>query len=157
MERITTDTTRFFNELRKELLPDSDRQIKNWMFTFCEIGQLIDHAFSFSLYGGSENKIVFRKWDAALDGKRYLHIYNLDRLAVTEKAMTASDPEINGIHRLFKPETFSIVTPDILALDGLHCELLTQDKDLKWNTDEQMNEHLHNFIQFLRDQDAFSY
>ncbi|MEL1242845.1 hypothetical protein AAEO56_01115 [Flavobacterium sp. DGU11] len=157
MERITTDTTRFFNELRKELLPHFNHQHQDWMFTFCQIGQLADHAFSFSLYGGSENKIVFRKWDAALDGKRYLHIYNLDRLAVTEKAITASDSEINGIHRLFKPETFSIVNPDTLALDGLHCELLTQDKDLKWNTDEQMNEQLHIFIKILRDQDAFSY
>lgn len=56
MERLTTDSIKYFNEIKKELTDVQIESDQTLHFTFCEIGQLLNYGFSVSLISG-EKKI----------------------------------------------------------------------------------------------------
>jgi hypothetical protein len=150
MERLTTDTLRYFNEVKKELTDIDVKKNQNLEFTFCEIGQLLSHGFSVSYLKGESNILKIKKWNAEFDNKRFnLNIYNLDRLAVIEKNIKLTTDEIEKIEKLIEMK-LELKKIDGIILDGLFCEFKTEKYSLNWNINEEMNSEFYNLIEFLR-------
>jgi len=150
MERLTTDSLKYFNEVKKELTDIHVKENEILKFTFCEIGQLFSHGFSVSYLKGDSNILKIKKWNAEFDNKRFnLNIYNLDRLAVIEKTVKLTPREIKKIENIleFKLELKKV---DGIILDGLFCEFKTDEYSLNWNINEELNSEFSNLIEFLR-------
>lgn len=150
MERLTTDTQKYFNEVKKELTDIEVGKNQILEFIFCEIGQLLSHGFSVSYIKGASNILKIKRWNAEFDNKRFnFNIYNLDRLAVIEDNVKLTDVEVEQIEMMLKFK-LALKENEYITLDGLFCEFKTKDYSLKWNTNEEMNSEFYNLIQFLR-------
>ncbi|CAL2055548.1 hypothetical protein [Tenacibaculum sp. 190524A05c] len=150
MERLTTDRDSYLKEVIKELTQIDLLKNEANRFTFCEVGQLFNHGYSVSLIFGEKEYLKIKIWNAAYDNDRFkLGIFNLDRLAVTEKIFNLSESELNKIYGILERE---LETKDYggIVLDGLFCQLNIDKKTLMWNIDEEMNENLDNLISILR-------
>ncbi|MEM9676056.1 MAG: hypothetical protein AAF992_25930, partial [Bacteroidota bacterium] len=74
---------------------------------------------------------------------------NLDRLAITEREVAMNQDEMIEIKQLLEKEIHTIETERIV-LDGLHCQLLIEDRQLEWNIDDDMNQNLSKLIGIIR-------
>ena len=150
MERLTTDSQKYFNEVKKELTDIDVEKNQFLKFTFCEIGQLFSHGFSVSYLEGESNILKIKNWNAEFDNKRFnLNIYNLDRLAVIENNVKLTTDEIEKIEKLIEMK-LELKKFDGIILDGLFCEFKTEKYSLNWNINEELNAEFSDLIKFLR-------
>ena len=150
MERLTTDRDSYFKEVIKELTEIDLHENETNKFTFCEVGQLLTHGYSISLISGEKVYFKMKMWNSDYDNERFkLRIFNLDRLAVTERNFDLSEFESNNLNGILEQE-LDTKDYDGIVLDGLFCLLKTKNKTLEWNIDEEMNENLNNLISILR-------
>lgn len=150
MERLTNSTLKYFNEVKKELTEILLQKNQSLKFTYCEIGLLLTHGFSVSFITGEKYFLKIKKWNANFDNKRFnLNIYNLDRLAVTEKEIELSNIQLAKIEKLFDGK-LELKKLDGIVLDGLYCQFETENYCLNWNTDVEMDTELFNLIEFLK-------
>lgn len=150
MERISRDTVALFNELKKELTELDLQNNEKLRFTYCEIGQLLTHAFSISLTTSDKNFLRFKYWNTKFYREGFDNgFFNLDRLAITEQNIEISDSEFSNLQELINKD-FNKNKIDGIVLDGLSCQLKLGDKTLEWNINEEMNENLSELILLLR-------
>lgn len=150
MERLTTDSIKYFNEIKKELTDVQIESDQTLHFTFCEIGQLLNYGFSVSLISGEKNYLKVKTWNAVFDNTRFnLNIYNLDRLAITEKVIDLNTRDYLRIHELIQHK-LEVKKIDGIILDGLYCQFKTNKYCLNWNIDNQMESKLCELIKSLR-------
>ena len=150
MERLTSDRDSYLKEVIKELTEIDLLKNEESRFTFCEVGQLFTHGYSVSLIFGEKEYLKIKLWNADYDNDRFkLGIFNLDRLAVTERNFYLSESELNKVNGILEQE---LDTKDYagIVLDGLFCQLNMENKTLMWNIDAEMNENLNNLISILR-------
>jgi hypothetical protein len=103
MERLITDSAKYFNEIKKELTDVQIESNQTLHFTFCEISQLLGHGFSVSLFIGEKDYLKIKTWNAVFDNTRFnLNIYNLDRLAITEKIIDPNTTDCLRIRKLIQ-------------------------------------------------------
>ena len=150
MERLTTNRDSYFKEVIKELT-EVDILENEWSkFTFCEVGQLLTHGYSVSLISGKKQYLKIKIWNSDYDNERFkLGVFNIDRLAVTERNFELSAFELNEVNGILEKD---LDTKDYggIVLDGLFCQLKIRNKTLEWNIDEEMNNNLNNLISILR-------
>lgn len=150
MERLTTDSAKYFNEIKKELTDVQIESNQTLHFTFCEISQLLGHGFSVSLISGEKDYLKIKTWNAVFDNTRFnLNIYNLDRLAVTEKVIDLNTTDCLRIRKLIQHK-LEVKKTDGITLDGLYCQFKTNEYCLNWNTDNEMDTELHKLVKLLR-------
>lgn len=150
MERLTTDSQKYFNEVKKELTDIDVKQNQILKFTFCEIGQLLSHGYSVSYLKGEFDILKIKKWNAEFDNKRFnLNIYNLDRLAVIENNIELTTYDIEKIEKILESK-LELKKINKIILDGLFCEFKIEKHSLNWNINEEMNSELSNLVEFLR-------
>ncbi|WP_299890921.1 hypothetical protein [uncultured Lacinutrix sp.] len=150
MERLTTNRDSYFKEVIKELTEIDLSNNEESKFVFCEIGQLLTHGFSVSLILGEKEYLRMKIWNSHYDNERFkLRIFNLDRLAVTERDLDLSEFELNEVNGILEQELDTKKYAGIV-LDGLFCQLKIGNKTLEWNIDEEMNKNLNSLITILR-------
>jgi len=151
MERITTNRSAYFNEIRKELLETPSCNNPKPVFTYCEIGQLLTHGLAIHFFKGEKDTLLLKKWNATYDNERFsLGLYNLDRLAITTYHIKLNDNDLLEINRLLKSHLHTHKS-DTFTLDGLYCEIIFDELTLQWNTKEEMNPSLSALIHFIKD------
>lgn len=150
MERITTNRSVYFNEIKKELLNTSSLKNRELVFTYCEIGQLLTHGFSISFLVGENSCLHIKKWNAEYDNERFkLGIFNLDRLALTKYEKELNNNDLLKIKSLSKSH-LNINKHDTVILDGFYSELIFDKFTLRWNIKEEMNLALSELICFIK-------
>ena len=150
MERISRDTIALFNELKKELSRIDLEQNENLRFTYCEIGQLLTHAYSVSLTTSDKKFLKLKNWNTKFYREGFENgFFNLDRLAITEKKIEITDLEFSNFQELMNKDLNKNTLSGII-LDGLFCQFKIGEKTLKWNIDKEMNENLSELISLLR-------
>jgi hypothetical protein len=150
MERISRDTIVLFNELKKELADFELEQKEKLKFTYCEIGQLLTHAFSVSLTTLDKHFLRIKNWNTEFYKEGFeLGFFNLDRIAITEKKIELTDSEFSKIQEIIEKDLSKIKINGI-TLDGLFCQLKIDNSLIQWNTNEEMNENLSELVFILR-------
>ena len=151
MERFTNCRTEYWNAIKTELLNFSEyERDQSQLFTYLEMGQLLTHGFAVQQTSKNINDLKLRVWDSAFDNKRFnLGIYNLDRLAVTEKTICLNSMDTHKIKRWLaqRPE---LINWNGIIVDGLFCQLEIKDEKIEWNINAQINSDLVKFVEFLR-------
>jgi hypothetical protein len=153
MEQFTNDNIKFFDQIIKEL-QDYDYD-ENWeiQFQYAEVPYLLRYGFSFCfLKNGKETKFLQRTWNSEYDRERFnLGVFNLDRLAVTQKDIHFNEDEkifFNSINL----STLNTVEYKGIVIDGLFCEMKIpkHEKKFEWNIDKEMNSELEKVISKIR-------
>ena len=153
MEQFTNDNIKFFDQIILEL-HDFDYD-ENWgiQFQYVEVPYLLRYGFSFCfLINGKESKFLQRTWNSKYDRERFnLGVFNLDRLAVTQKDIHFNEDEkifFNSINL----STLNTVEYKGIVIDGLFCEMKIpkHEKKFEWNIDKEMNTELENVISKIR-------
>lgn len=148
MERFTNDRKAYWDQIKAELLGSEDStQLR---FRFLEMGQLFTHAFSFVQLNSSPDQLIQKTWNAKFDNDRFRKgIYNIDRLAVSERAIQLSSKETELLEKLLN-EKPGLTHWNGIVLDGLYCHLETEHSTLNWNCNDEINETGLELIEFLR-------
>ena len=104
------------------------------------------------MINGKESKFLQRTWNSKYDRERFnLGVFNLDRLAVTQKDIHFNEDEkifFNSINL----STLNTVEYKGIVIDGLFCEMKIpkHEKKFEWNIDKEMNTELENVISKIR-------
>lgn len=155
MERLTNNRDKFLNQIKSELLEYENKEEWKEIFSYVELPFFLSYAWS---YNWSINlktlkyRLKRKEWNADYDLSRFNNgIYNLDRLAITEKEILINSTDENYF-RTIDWNTINKVKFDGIVLDGLICELIISNnqKLLKWNSDSEMNQDLNRFIYTMR-------
>jgi len=148
VEKFSNNREDYWNQIRKELLGTNDSS--GFRFQYLEMGQLLSHGFSVTLTEKNPRELVLNIWNAAYDNKRFEKgIFNLDRLAITERKLELNSQESITINRLINSE-LELTNCGGLVLDGLFCQFETNGRKLDWNTNEEINNELTELVELLR-------
>ena len=105
MERISRDTIALFNELKKELTKLDLAENEKIKFTYCQISQLLNHAFSISLTTYDKSLLRIKHWNTKFYRKGFENgWFNLDRIAINEKIIEVSDLEFSKIQEFLNKD-----------------------------------------------------
>ncbi len=153
MENFTNDNIEFFNQIIRELNHFEYDQEWDIQFQYVEIPYLISYGFSFCfLKKGKETKFLQRTWDSKYDRERFnLGVFNLDRLAVTQKEIHFSEEDKNFFDSINLSKLNTVENKGIV-IDGLFCQMkiTKHEKKFDWNIDEEMNSELEKVISKIR-------
>ena len=153
METFSNNREEYWNQIKKELSETND--LGNFQLQYIEIGQLLSHGFSITLTEQTPQKLTLKTWNAEYDNNRFdKGIFNLDRLAITERKIELNSQELDSINRLLHSNLERTNKAGVI-LDGLWCQLKTNDILLNWNTNDEINEGLTELIELLRNKMAY--
>ncbi|GGG08168.1 hypothetical protein GCM10011344_05910 [Dokdonia pacifica] len=148
MERFSNSTEAYWNQIQKELLNGYDS--KDFRFQYLEMGQLLSHGFSIAQTKRNSTQLIVKVWDAAYDNKRFSkRIFNLDRLAITDKKVELTGQELERINRLLNTK-LDLTNWGGIVLDGLFCQFEINNKKMDWNVNEEINDNLTELVELLR-------
>jgi len=140
MEKITNNRDEYIKAIKSELIEYITEDNYKEIFTYIEIPFFLQYAFSYNWAINTqtlEYRLKRREWNAEYDHKRFdKGIYNLDRLAITEKEIPINQEDKNQL-KSTKWELINKVNFKGIILDGLMCELRANEskKSLIWNSD----------------------
>ena len=153
MERLSNSREEYWSQIKKELSGTNDSG--GFRFQYIEIGQLLSHGFSVTLTDKQPQVLVVRTWNATYDNGRFDQgIFNLDRLAITNRTVPLSLQESDTVNRLLNTE-IELKNRVGVVLDGLFCQLEHNGRKLDWNTDEEMNDNLTELVELVRNKAAY--
>lgn len=148
MEKFSNDRISYWNQIKAELLASSNAE--EFQFRYLEMGQLFTHAFSVVQYKRNWNQLILKIWNAEYDNKRFdKGIFNLDRLAIIKKEIKLNKQELEHVNDFMLKE-LKCTNSKNLVLDGLFCQLELKSKKLNWNSNQEVNNNLFEFIEILR-------
>jgi len=148
MEKFSNERTNYWNEIKRELLGSYD--FEDFRFRYLEMGQLLSYGFSITQPANNSKTLILSVWDAEFDNERFdKGIFNLDRLAISNKTIKLNLVEIEKVKELLGKD-LNLIDWGGIVLDGLHCQLELENKKLDWNCNEEINVNLTEFIELLR-------
>lgn len=148
MERFSNSREAYWDQIKSELCSDN---FETCVFRYLEMGQLLQHGYSISQLQKSTDTLIIRYWKAAYDAERFdKGIYNLDRLAIEKKEVKLTQPEVFFIQASLK-EKFDLTNWGGIVLDGYYRLLETDDQEVIWNIESEINEPLIAFTRFLQE------
>ena len=155
MEKFSNNRKEYWNQVKKEL--KGSIQSDDFRFQYVEIGQLLTHGFSVTLTKKNPQELDLKIWDAEYDNTRYdKGIFNLNRIAITEKKVELNSRELDTIKRLLN-SSLELNNSDGIVLDGLFCQFEIKDIKLNWNANEEINKNLNELVKFLRNKSALNF
>ncbi|MEH0157322.1 hypothetical protein V6R21_24625 [Limibacter armeniacum] len=148
MEKFSNNRENYWNQIKKELSDVNDSG--DFRFQYLEIGQLLSHGFSVTLTEKNPRELVLKTWNAEYDNQRFdKGIFNLDRLAITDRKVELNSQESKTINKLLDSK-LELTNWGGIVLDGLFCQFETNDRKLDWNTNEEINDDLIELVELLR-------
>ena len=154
MEKFSNKREDYWEQIKKELTNSNDSQ--DFQFQYLEMGQLLSHGFSVTQTKKNPEELILRIWNAEYDNKRFdKGIFNLDRLAITEKKVKLILQESETINRLLNSE-LELTNWGGIVLDGLFCQFEIDDRKLIWNINEEINNNLIILVELLRNKAAYN-
>ena len=153
MTRFTTDPNKYQSEIRRLLTKDFDSDWKP-LWNYFEMTQLLSYGYSITFLvkeNISSHKLLFRNWRNNLKFETEIGIFNLDKIIIDEIEFNIKLNDIYEIQELIKGD-ISILKTQFIILDGYFKEFndYKSEQKIKWNIDEQMNEHLAKLIFKIR-------
>jgi len=154
MEKFSNNRGDYWNQIKKELLDTNDSN--GFRFQYLEIGQLLSHGYSVTLTDKNPQELVLKIWNAEYDNKRFdKGIFNLDRLAITDRKVELNSQELEKINKLLDSE-LELTNWGGIVLDGLFCQFETSGKKLDWNTNDEINGDLTELVEIIRNKAAYN-
>ncbi len=148
MEKFSNHREDCWNQIKMELLDTNDSG--DFRFQYLEIGQLLSHGFSVTLTEKNPRALALKIWNAEYDNKRFdKGIFNLHRLAISDRKVDLNTQELETINRLLDSE-LKLTNWGGMVLDGLFCQFETNSRKLNWNINKEINDDLTELVELLR-------
>lgn len=153
MEKFSNNREDYWKQIKKELIATNDSI--DFVFRYLEIGQLLSHGFSAVLTEKNPRELVLKIWNAEYDNKRFdKGVFNLDRLAITDRKVELNSKEIQTINKLLDSK-LELTNRAGIVLDGLLCQFEINGRKLDWNVNEEINNNLTQLAELLRNKAAY--